>query len=130
MSIGTGSAWVRRRSANPLDTGSIPARASILRTRLDGPPSLKGFWPFQWRYWLGLRLAWWAIDRADGYRSFSDGLVYPIALAGAAERYDRDDARRMRELASRTANAEKQRDKFKADAIDARMELSKLKRST
>lgn len=125
---GTGTGWVQRWFAKPFDKGSIPSRASKLRTRLSGPPPLSGYWPRQWRYWLGLRLAWWAIDRSDGFRSFAAGLVYPLALAGAAERHDSPDAVRARDLAAATRKAEQERDKFKADAIEARKALSQLKR--
>lgn len=128
MSIGTGSAWVRRWFAKPLDTGSIPARASSVIDRLGGPPPLRGYWPRQWRFWLGLRVAWWALLKPDDLRSFASGLIYPIETAGAAKVYDSELYARYKKMAVRAEQAEKQCEKFKAEAIAARKDLSRMKR--
>lgn len=129
MKFGTGNAWARRRIANPLDTGSIPARASILRSRLTAPPSLRGYWPRQFWYWLGVRAAWWAAWRgAGGYRSFASGLVDTLALLGAAQLHDSPANAYQRQKAALAESAVIERDRYKAEMVRARQELSKIKR--
>lgn len=129
MNNDTGSGWVQRWFAKPFTSGSIPARVSI-HNRALGKLEIKFFRPRQWRFWLGRRLAIWVLSAPDDYprncRSFRAGLLYAIETTHALSPAMMDRLR----CAQRAAGAEEDARRFKAQMIDAKKELSALKRKT